>query len=260
LGLYARDTSLKGNVSLAKARWNDQVDLIKTGAGESGEYRFDGDIIDVKADLVDRWRRTVEGLSGRDGGIGRPKPDTVEFHGVACLRGHRGIAKRIPGRAEDIVGSSTVGSRTVRPENDPSHMSRLKQVERRRKLAQSHDRRCGAGGSGHYYGYRASRRVVGRLQVDLPGTDKLEIRSFTVDLHLGPAQRSGKVAVPDVGSAGEVVAENRYPLAWLDDAYRAAKRNHAAGRNGRGLDLARASGFRARGIEELRSGILPGHG
>jgi hypothetical protein len=72
LGFDASDGSLKGNVSLAKARWNDQVDLIKTGAGESCEYRFDGDIIDVKADLICRWRRTGERLSGRDGGIGRP--------------------------------------------------------------------------------------------------------------------------------------------------------------------------------------------
>jgi hypothetical protein len=161
--LNAGDASLNGNVSLAKPGWDDQVDLIKTGAGQSNEYRLDGDIIDVKADLVVGRRRTGERRSGQDSGSGRPEPDSEKFNDVACLRGHSGIAKGIPGRAEDIVGSSTVGSRTVRPENDSSHMSRLKQVERRRKLAQSHDRCCRAGGSGHDYGYRTCGRVIRRL-------------------------------------------------------------------------------------------------
>jgi len=161
--LYAGDASLKGNVSLAKARWNDQVDLIKTGAGQSDEFRFDGDIFDVKAEGVVNWRCTRERLSSRDCGSGGSEPDSEKFNDVAGLCGHRGIAKGIPGRAEDVVGSSTVGSRTVRPENDSSHMSCFQQVERWRKLAQRHDRCCRSGGSAHDYRYRACGRVIGRL-------------------------------------------------------------------------------------------------
>ena len=179
-------------------------------------------------------------------GMSRPEPDAEKFNRVACLRGYRGIAQGTPGRAEDIVGidSFSVRSRTVRPENNSGHMCHVKQGERRRELTQSHGRSGAAGGGGYDYGYRTSRRVVRRLQVDLPGTDKQEIRRFTIDLHAGATQRLGKIAIPEGGFAGEIVPVNRYQFAWLDDVCRAEKRNDATGRNGRGLRLARVGIFR----------------
>jgi hypothetical protein len=45
-----------GHRALAEAARNVQIDLIKTGAGQSDESRRDGNIIDVKADWIDNWR------------------------------------------------------------------------------------------------------------------------------------------------------------------------------------------------------------
>src|ERR1700722_10311398 len=109
----------------------------------------------------------------------------------------------------------------------------VQQDERWRKLAQRHCGCCAAAGSGNDYRYFASRRVVWRLQVNLPRTDRDEVRVLSIDLNLGIAERSGKIAVPVSDLVRQVIAENGDNFAWLDGIYGAIQRNYAIGRYGR---------------------------
>jgi hypothetical protein len=67
--------SLNGNVSLAEAGWNDQVDLIKTGARHPHEERGYEHVIEVKVERIGYRRGANKRFSGLDYGSRRPEPD-----------------------------------------------------------------------------------------------------------------------------------------------------------------------------------------
>ena len=258
MGLHAAHAGLNRNLSLANARRNGQSDLIETSPLEPDESRFDENVIDVKVDGVVNWRSARERLPGRDGGSSRSEPDTENLNGVARLSGHGAITARSAGGAEDVVSPSTVGSRTVGPENDSIHKLFAEQEERRCGLTQGHGRSRDAGGSGDDNGDRTTdRRLRRHLQVNLGGAYKGKISRFPVNGHAGSAERSRKIAIPGGGFPGEVVPVNRHPFAGLNDARCAEHRNHSSWINGRGVHL--ASSLKCRGAVTQEALSLPGH-
>ena len=196
--------------------------MVEPGTGQSGKRRVHRHLVDVKAEAILDWRAASESLSGGYGRRSRTKTDAIEFDDVARLRGDRGKSKRVAGGAEDIVGSSAKGTRTIVPGDDRGdiiavHFRLIQQAECRRRVAQSCGRGRAAPGRGHHHGNGSAGNVVRRLKIDLIGTDIRKVCRFAVDRDLSSSQRDRKVVVPDGCFGRQVLPVDGNPLPRLDN-------------------------------------------
>jgi len=84
--------SHNGNISLAKAAGNVQVDLINTGAGQSHERGHDQNIMDVNADGAVYRRSASERFTGRNFRSGGTEPAGEKLNYIAWHGGNSRIA------------------------------------------------------------------------------------------------------------------------------------------------------------------------